>query len=74
MGYWDCPKCTTENSLDANSCRNCGYHFFGVARSAGASGDPFRKLRDSFQKESRGTLEEMRMGLARAHQKRDRND
>lgn len=33
MGYWNCPRCTTENSLDSVSCSQCGFQHFNTVNS-----------------------------------------
>ena len=64
MGYWDCPKCAAENSLDATCCWRCGYQYFAGAQSVSALVQSSGELADSLQKQSRDMLEEMKRNLA----------
>jgi hypothetical protein len=76
MAYWDCPRCTAENSLDATCCWRCGFQNFGAA----ADGDPVRestgrstdglgqqreRLRDEMKKSLEGEVERTRATLDR---------
>ncbi len=61
MGYWDCPSCAAENSLEAISCWRCGYHQFpGRQRNASPHESP---QRDSLEKQRRSLQEEIRKSL-----------
>jgi len=63
MGYWRCPRCATENHLDARSCAGCGYQYFaGAEEGASTSGAPGR-LADFVRKQRQEISEEIKKGL-----------
>jgi GNAT superfamily N-acetyltransferase len=63
MGYWDCPKCAAENSLDAVSCWRCGFQNFGGVEGAAPPRERHQQPADIARKQRRGIQEDMRKRL-----------
>ena len=60
MGYWDCPKCAAENSLNATCCWRCGFQNYGAAPDAPPSPEQRGPLTDSVRKQREGIQAEIR--------------
>jgi Zn ribbon nucleic-acid-binding protein len=61
--YWDCPRCSAENPLEATRCGNCGYQYFpGYGRGAPPR-EGSRQLRESLEKDRQSIQEDIRKGV-----------
>ncbi|RPJ79191.1 MAG: hypothetical protein EHM13_13690 [Acidobacteria bacterium] len=67
MGYWVCPRCTTDNHLDATSCWRCGYQYFAGAESSTSSRE---SLADFVQKQRKEIREDIEKSLDEALERR----
>ncbi len=67
--YWDCPRCGAENSLEATSCRNCGYQYFPGYQGPASSEVWSRQLRDSVSKQRETIRGEIEKSLDHARER-----
>ncbi len=63
MGYWDCPKCAAENSLDAIRCWRCGFQNYGGVEGSAPSRERPEQSTGVLKKQRQGIQEEMKKSL-----------
>ncbi len=61
--YWDCPRCATENSLDATRCWRCGFQYFPGGKRPTRPSASSRPLGESLDKQRQEIRDDIRKGL-----------
>ena len=69
MGYWRCPRCAEENSLDAIRCWSCGFQNYNVPSESTRPAEARGPLRDTLEKERQAVRDALAIGIERGRER-----
>jgi len=69
MGYWRCPSCAEENSLDAIRCWNCGFQNYNVPSESTRPGKAPGPLGAKLENERQDIRDALRKGIERGRER-----